>query len=181
MSVNKTDSRLRGNDKNNININIRLYSEKDSISELTSLLHRAYKQLADMGLYFVATYISEEDMQGFVNRGKCFVAESDGKIIGTILLYPKGKNMPELYKRDDVLVFGKFAVEPEYQCKGVGAMLMDYIEKYVKTKGIKELALDTAEGAHHLIDYYSKRGYKRVGYYQWSVTNYRSVIMSKTL
>jgi GNAT superfamily N-acetyltransferase len=181
MSADNTDSRLLWNDKNNMSVNIRLFSEKDSISELTSLLHRAYKRLADMGLYFVATYISEEDMQGFVNRGECFVAESDGKIIGTILLYPRGKNTPELYKRDDVLVFGKFAVEPEYQSKGVGAMLMDYIEKYVKTKGIKELALDTAEGAHHLIDYYSKRGYKKVGYYQWSVTNYRSVIMSKTL
>ncbi len=78
-------------------------------------------------------------------------------------------------------VFGKFAVEPEYQCKGVGGMLMDYLEKYVKEKGIKELALDTAEQAQHLIDYYSKRGYKQIGYHQWSVTNYRSVVMSKIL
>ncbi len=170
-----------GNRIYNMNIIIRPYSEEDSIIELTSLLHRAYKRLADMGLFFVATYISEEEMQGFIDRGECFVAEYEGKLIGTILLYPRGKNTPELYKREDILVFGKFAVEPEYQCKGVGGMLMDFIEKYVKEKGIKELALDTAEQAQHLIDYYSKRGYKFAGYHKWGKTNYRSMIMSKTL
>lgn len=163
------------------NITIRKFSEKDSISELVSLLHRAYKKLADMGLYFVATYISEEDMQKFIDKGECFVAVENGKIIGTILIYPKGKNTPEIYNRDDIEVFGKFAVEPMYQCMGVGGMLMNYIENYVKEKGIKELALDTAEQAQHLIDYYSKRGYKPIGYQQWSVTNYRSIVMSKKL
>lgn len=167
--------------ENLMNITIRKFSESDSVSELVSLLHRAYKQLADMGLYFVATYIKEEEMQGFIDRGECFVAEHDGRLIGTILLYPRGKNTPEIYKRDDLLVFGKFAVEPEYQCKGVGGMLMDFIEKYVKEKGIKELALDTAEEAQHLIDYYSKRGYKPIGYHQWNITNYRSIVMTKKL
>lgn len=164
-----------------MDITIRPFSQNDSISELTSLLHRAYKRLADMGLYFVATYISEEDMQSFIDRGECFVAVSGEKIIGTILLYPMDKNTPEIYQRDDLQVFGKFAVEPEYQCKGIGGMMMDYIEKYVKEKGIKELALDTAEQAQHLIDYYSKRGFKQVGYYKWTTTNYRSVVMTKRL
>ena len=164
-----------------MDITIRPFSQNDSISELTSLLHRAYKRLADMGLYFVATYISEEDMQSFIDRGECFVAVSGEKIIGTILLYPMDKNTPEIYQRDDLQVFGKFAVEPECQCKGIGGMLMDFIEKYVKEKGIKELALDTAEQAWHLIKYYSKRGYKQVGYYKWRTTNYRSVVMTKRL
>ena len=164
-----------------MNVHIRPFAETDSVSELTSLLHRSYKRLADMGLHFVATYISEEDTKYFVDNGECFVAELEGKIIGTILIYPKGKNTPEFYKRDDVAVFGKFAVDPLYQNKGVGEMLMNYIENHVKSKGIKELALDTAEQAVHLIEYYKKRGYRFMGYQKWSVTNYRSVIMSKTL
>ncbi|RPI12494.1 MAG: GNAT family N-acetyltransferase [Ignavibacteriae bacterium] len=162
-----------------MNVSIRRFAETDSITELTGLLHRAYKKLADMGLYFVATHISEDDAKRLIDGGECFVAEHDGKIIGTILLYAKGKHNPEYYLRDDVIVFGKFAVEPEYQNKGIGEMMMNYIEDYVKSKGIKELALDTAEQAQHLIDYYSKRGYKFVGYHKWSVVNYRSVIMSK--
>ncbi|WP_312116724.1 hypothetical protein [Brevibacillus reuszeri] len=42
-------------------------------------------------------------------------------------------------------------------------------------------SLDTAEGAHHLIRYYSARGYRHVDYVQWNETNYRSVLMSKKL
>ncbi len=164
-----------------LRVTIRPFSGKDSVSELTSLYHRAYKRLADMGLYFVAADISDEDAKSLIDKGECFVAEIEGKIIGTILLYARGKNTPDYYKRDDVIVFGKFAVEPEYQCKGIGKMMMDYIEKYVKKKGIKELALDTAEQAQHLIEYYSNRGYRFVGYHSWEMTNYRSVIMGKTL
>jgi GNAT superfamily N-acetyltransferase len=163
------------------NIIIRRFSETDSISELTGLLHRAYKRLADMGLYFVATYISDEDAKHLIEEGECFVAELDGKLIGTILLYAKGKHNPPLYLRDDVRVFGKFAVEPDCQKYGIGNMLMKYIEDYVKSKGAKILALDTAEQAQHLIDYYSKRGYAFYGYHKWSVVNYRSVIMCKEL
>lgn len=162
-------------------ISIRPFSENDSISDLTSLLHRAYKKLADMGLYFVAVDISEDEMTDFIKRGECFIAEDEGRMVGTILLYPKGGNMPGYYKRNYLKIFGKFAVEPEYQCKGIGGMLMDFIENYVKSKGFKILALDTAEQAKHLIDYYSKRGYKFVDYCKWRRTNYRSIIMSKTL
>ena len=43
------------------------------------------------------------------------------------------------------------------------------------------LALDTAEGATHLIDWYAKLGFEFVEYTQWEVTNYRSVIMAKPL
>lgn len=163
------------------NILIRRFTKDDSISELTALLHRAYKQLADMGLYFVATYISDEEAKLLIDRGECFIAELNGKIIGSILLYAKGKNNPPLYLREDVSVFGKFAVEPEYQKSGIGDKLMKYIEDYVKSKGVKILALDTAEQAQHLIDYYSRRGYKFAGYHKWGMVNYRSVIMSKEL
>jgi GNAT superfamily N-acetyltransferase len=164
-----------------MNINIRLFSENDSISELTSLLHRAYKRLADMGLFFVATSISEEEAKQLIDRGECFVAVHKGKIIGTILLYPRNISNVDYYNREDVIEFGKFAVEPEYQNKGIGGMMIEYIERYVKSKGIKELALDTAEQAAHLIEYYKKRGFRFIGYHKWGRTNYRSVIMSKTL
>lgn len=160
---------------------IRRFTKNDSIKELVRLLHRAYKRLADMGLYFVACDISEEEMQSFADEGECFVAECDGKIIGSILLYPKGGNVPEFYRRDDVAIFGKFAVEPEFQEKGIGETMMNYIEEYVGNKGIKELACDTSEQAHHLISYYTKRGYRFIGYQKWNRTNYRSVILSKTI
>jgi hypothetical protein len=47
--------------------------------------------------------------------------------------------------------------------------------------GFSEIALDTSERAHHLIQMYEKRGYRFVEYFQWEVTNYRSVVLSKKL
>lgn len=43
------------------------------------------------------------------------------------------------------------------------------------------MACDTAEGALDLITLYEKRGYRRVGDMQWNETNYRSVVLAKSL
>ena len=72
-------------------------------------------------------------------------------------------------------------VEPELQRTGLGAALLEFVERKARADGFAELALDTAEGATHLIAYYSGRGYRFIDYTNWDVTNYRSVIMSKTL
>ncbi len=167
-----------------MNVTIRPFSEKDSISELTELLHRAYKALIDAGWHHVAGWQDEQMTRHHVSAGECFLAEDNGKIIGTIMLYgdfsDKG-DVPELYKRKDVRVFGKFAVEPEYQKLGVGRMLMDFIENHAREMGMKEMALDTSDETTSLINYYKKRGYKFICHHQWKITNFRSVIMSKEL
>jgi GNAT superfamily N-acetyltransferase len=161
---------------------IREFDEKDSVEELTELLHRAYKKLAVMGLKFVATYLTPESTKKQLEKGTCFVAEMNNKIVGTIFYYHKMfKDAPPFYKKETVGLFGKFAVEPELQEKGIGKRLLVHTENYARSDGKKELALDTSEKAHHLIDYYKKNGYKFVHYWQWDVTNYRSVIMAKTL
>ena len=162
------------------------FNEKDSIEELTSLLHASYKRLADMGLKFVATYQTAEYTKNFIKNGECFIIKNDeGRIIATVMYYNsafmKEEDTPEWYLKDDVAYFGKFAVHPDFQCKGIGGEMMDYVEDYAKSKGKTELVLDTSEKALHLIEYYKKRGYRFIQYHQWDVTNYRSVIMSKKL
>ncbi len=165
---------------------IKKFSYSDSIEELTSLLHVSYKRLADMGLKFVATYQTAEYTKNFIKNGECFIIKNDdGQIIATVMYYNspfmKEEDTPEWYLKDEVSYFGKFAVHPDYQCKGIGGEMMDYVEEYAKSKGKTELALDTSEKALHLIKYYEKRGYRFIQYHQWDVTNYRSVVMSKKL
>lgn len=60
------------------------------------------------------------------------------------------------------------------------AQLLAFAESRARELGAREVAVDTAEGAHHLIRYYSTRGYREVGHAQWEHTNYRSVILSKS-
>lgn len=162
---------------------IRALNADDSYEEITHLLHKAYKPLAEMGLRFVATYQDVAMTKERCLEGKTFVLTDDSeRICGTITMYaPENDSACNYYKRNDVWKFGQFAVLPELQKMGFGGRLMDYVEKEAKSIGAKELALDTSENATHLIEYYTKRGYEFREFVQWDVTNYRSVILSKKL
>ena len=168
---------------NNTQYTIRPFNESvDSVEELTELLHRAYKRLADMGLNFIATYQSAEYTRNYFRKGQCFVLTSGKKIEGTIFYQTvMWDDAPEIYKDPDSVLVGKFAVEPSLQKIGLGEKLMDFAEGYAAGEGKKRVVLDTSEKAFHLIEYYTRRGYKFIENWQWPDVNYRSVIMSKEL
>ncbi|MBS1914242.1 MAG: GNAT family N-acetyltransferase [Bacteroidetes bacterium] len=161
---------------------IRTFTEADSLTELTRLLHRAYRGLAEMGLRFLATYQTDRQTQERIDNGTCLVAEIDGRIVGTIMYYNcANAGGTAWYDRPEVCSFGQFGVEPELQGAGIGTRLLEAVEVMARNEGAEEIALDTAEPAHHLIAYYSRHGYRLVDHTQWDAANYRSVIMSKRL
>ena len=161
---------------------IRLFQPADSVSELTDLLHRAYASLAQAGFRFHAAWQDEGVTRLRIASGECWVAGLDGRIIGTATLRPPGgaKGTP-WYERADVAVVGQFAVDPAFQRSGLGTALLTCLESRARTLGARHLAMDTAEGASHLIRYYARLGYGFVEHAQWEVTNYRSVVLSKQL
>ena len=161
---------------------IRPLNAEDSIQELTDLLHRSYKVLADMGFRYVATYQDVATTSKRLGRGPAYVACADSVLVGTITLKrPELTRGSSWYDRADVASFGQFAVSPDYQRCGVGSRLLQTVEATARSWGAAELALDTAEGAVHLQRFYQKRGYRFIEYVDWDVTNYRSVLLSKTL
>lgn len=154
----------------------------DSISELTELLHRAYRKLGEMGLNYRAVSQNDETTLERIDKATCLVAVVNGRIVGTITFYDTSQTQgAPWYDRPEVGHFGQFAVDPELQQNGLGSQLLKRVEKLAVTNGLKELALDTSEQAPHLIEYYEKRGYRFKEYVQWAPLNYRSVIMSKRL
>lgn len=161
---------------------IRPLKDSDSFEDLTALLHRAYRVLADMGLRYLATHQDVATTRERASRGHCFVLDDAGTLVGTVTYFPSPPeaDMP-LAGRADVAYFGQMAVEPSRQGRGFGARLVAHVEALARRDGKAEIALDTAEPAHHLIDWYTRLGYRVVGRVQWDVTNYRSVIMSKAL
>jgi hypothetical protein len=52
-------------------------------------------------------------------------------------------------------------------------------EQWTREAGYSELALDTAEQATHLTEFYHRRGYRWISTIQWPGKTYRSVILSK--
>jgi len=161
-------------------IQIREWTSEDNISRITEILHRAYAQLADLGFRYHATWQGDEVTLKRLSKGISYLAVKNDLIVGTITLsVPPNVSGCSWYDRGDVASFGQFGVDPEYQNHGVGSMLLNAVEVETKKRRIPNLALDTAEDAGHLINMYGNRGFEHVGFADWDITNYRSVIMNK--
>jgi GNAT superfamily N-acetyltransferase len=164
-------------------ITIRPIDPRDSIEELTALLHRSYAPPDAMGLNYTAVDQSVSVTRSRIDEETCYVAVADeGRMCGTIVFHPSlaGTGASWL-EQAGVAHFGQLAVEPNFQKQGLGARLMDIVEMRARETNAREIALDTAEPAAHLIALYSRRGYRFIEYAQWRGKTYRSVIMSKTL
>lgn len=173
------------------NITIRRLAPSDSISELTQLLHRAYRRQMEMGLQPLAGRQDDATTLKRVFSGECYVAvrhvirpgeAPDHRLVGTILYHEvEEAEGPPWFHRPDVASFSQFAVDPDLQGGGIGQMLLDTAERRALEEGARELGLSMAEPDTDLMKYYLKRGYRFIEHWQWPYTNYRSAILSKAL
>jgi GNAT superfamily N-acetyltransferase len=161
---------------------VRPLSPRDSVDELTRLLHRAYAPLGAMGLNYTAVDQTADVTAKRIAGGQCFVAASDGAVVGTIVVQPThATNDCAYFTRQGVAAVHQFGVEPSAQGQGVGRSLLAACEAWATERGYHELAMDTAEPATHLVALYTGLGYRHVDIVQWPGKVYRSVVLSKTL
>ncbi|MCA1713025.1 MAG: GNAT family N-acetyltransferase [Actinobacteria bacterium] len=111
----------------------------------------------------------------------CWVIDQPRLLATATLSPPHLVHGCDWYERDDVASVGQLAVRRSWQGRGLGAKLMSHAEQAARTIGAAEVAVDTAEHATHLIQWYGSLGYRFVGHADWSATNYRSVVLSKRL
>jgi GNAT superfamily N-acetyltransferase len=161
---------------------IRLLQPADSIDAITELLHRAYAPLGAMGLNFTGVDQTREQTERRIGRGVCAVALIGERLVGTILAVG-GKPVADCrwYSEPHVARAHQFAVEPELHRRGIGGALMRWAEEWAQLQGYRELAVDTAESAEHLVAFYTRRGFRFIEFAQWPGKRYRSVILSKSL
>ena len=159
---------------------IRELAPTDSIADLTTLLHAAYAGLGRMGFNYTAVDQTEDLTRQRIARGLCLVAVDGGALVGTMTFYRPGQSSGcPCYERPDVATIGQFGVLPGRQGTGTGTRLLREAEGLAIASGAAELALDTSEGASHLVDWYEREGFRVAEYAQWEGKTYRSVIMSK--
>jgi GNAT superfamily N-acetyltransferase len=163
-------------------LEIRPLAASDSLEALTRLLHDAYAPLAAIGLNYTAADQSVEVTAERVSAGACFVAVSEGRVVGTVSVdHPKGNPACPYLGRPHVAGASQFAVAPSHQKRGIGSRLLEKAESWASANGYAELVLDTAEPARHLVALYERKGYRQVGFVQWEGKRYRSVLMAKSL
>ena len=157
---------------------------RDSLSDITELLHRAYAKLGAAGMNYVAATQSPEITKRRIERAACcWIAREGAAIAGTIAYYDRApaEIAPAWYARAGVSHFAQFAVEPRLQRCGIGPALLLAAERRAIADGKTELACDTALPAKHLIAYYGRRGFREVARHRWPHAVYTSVVLSRRL
>ena len=163
-------------------LKIRPLLPSDSMVQITQLLHRAYAKLGSMGLNYTAVDQTAEVTASRIAGGHCYVSEWLGTLAGAIIVKPTYEaNECEYFTRPGVAAVHQFGVDPSLQSKGIGRALLATSEQWAFERGFRELAMDTAEQAQHLISLYARLGYNPVGFVQWSGKMYRSVVLSKAM
>jgi GNAT superfamily N-acetyltransferase len=161
---------------------VREWQPGESIDELTDLLHRAYARLGEMGLNFTAVDQSPEVTARRIAHGTCFVAVLDDHLVGTLTVNPPyAESVCHYYRRPDVAAVHQLAVAPELQGTGIGARLLDAAECWGRHADYRELAIDTAEPAVHLLEYYRRRGFEAVDRVRWPGKTYESIVLRKMI
>jgi GNAT superfamily N-acetyltransferase len=153
---------------------------RDSFEAVTTMLHRAFSRLGAMGLNCTCVDQTADVTRSRATRGDCYVAVCDGRIVGTMTLYAPDCESPcELYRRGDIASIRQFGVEPDWQARGIGTLLLAFADHWAATRGYAELALDTPQPAAHLVAFYRGHGFRIVDFVHFDGKRYDSAILSK--
>ncbi|WP_296615636.1 GNAT family N-acetyltransferase [Sphingomonas sp.] len=163
-------------------LQIRPWQEDDNVAALTDLLHCAYARLGRLGFNYTAVDQSVAVTLERIRSGECIIALDGAGLCGTLLFKDCARTSGcAWYDRPDTASVSQFAVAPDRQGLGIGGALLGVAEQLARRAGAAELALDTAEGAHHLLGFYQRRGYRPVDSLGRDGKTYDSIVLSKCL
>lgn len=93
-------------------------------------------------------------VEEYMQRGECFVAESDGQIVGVYVLLPTRPKTVELVN---------IAVKETHQGKGLGKQLVMNAIKVARTMGYRTIEIGTGNSSIGQIALYQKCGFRITG------------------
>ena len=128
---------------------VRFFEDKDaeelSVLIKTTLVTSNSEDYSDKAIRVLCDAYSPDKLVVQSKKADVFVASQNGKLIGTISL-------------DEDLITVMFVL-PEYQKKGIGRELLEYVEQQAKKKGIKFLKVRASLTAYK---FYEKNGYSKI-------------------
>lgn len=140
------------------------------ISEIADILTMTKACAARMianGIYqWNEDYPSREAFEKDIERDELFVLESDGKIIGTVvvstLMDEEYHPVQWLTPNTNNCYVHRLGVDPEYQGQGYARKLMDFAEDFARQAGFMSVRLDTFSQNKRNQHFYEKRGYQKL-------------------
>ena len=167
---------------------IRALATRDSLAQLTDMLHRAYAPLAAQGMNLSAATQTEDRTRERTLSGQTYVALRGRELVGTITVGSplevvtgsRGDGVAQ-YREGNCCRFHQFAIDPSVRNQGLAQALLRMAEEWALAQGYVAMATDMADGATELTGFYRHMGYRAVAQHQWPDKHYLSKVYRKDL
>lgn len=131
--------------------------EYDAIRDLTLAAYGQFATVMPHWEMYRQALLTTLDQARSAER---IVAERNGTIVGSVLLYPATANVyEETDTNSDVPEVRLLAVAPEARGQGVGGALLDECERRARAAGATALGLHTEDLMAAAVSMYTHRGY----------------------
>lgn len=112
-------------------------------------------------------YPNPDHVAADIHQGGLFKYVLETDIVGIISIdskqEPEYSSIPWTYTGGSIAIIHRLAVHPLLQGRGYGSRIMDGAEKIINEKDFSTIRLDAYAGNLKLLEFYEKRGYRRVG------------------
>ena len=93
---------------------------------------------------------SEDKVRSYLSGSKCFVASSNGAVVGACVVQPLGAGAHELMS---------IAVQPTHQKSGYGTALLKWIIEFFRKSGASQIEVGTGTFGYQLA-FYQRHGFR---------------------
>ena len=148
---------------------IRPHTATDSPAELLALLRAAATDPSRIGLPpRAADAPTAAPAPRPARRGLRFMAQSDGRLVGSMVLsLPTPDQGCAWYRRGEVVQLSQFALDPQApDCRPTGARLLHFAQRWVAAQRFTELALDVPVNARARVAWYLSHGFRCISEWQ---------------
>jgi GNAT superfamily N-acetyltransferase len=134
-----------------------MYKIREAVAEDMPQVLGLITELASFEKEHDAVEVTSEDLvnDGFGNekRFQCFVAESDGSLVGMALVYPRYSTW-----KGPVIHLEDLIVTEQMRGSGLGSALLGEVVKYGHNLGVKRISWEVIDWNEPAITFYEKKG-----------------------
>jgi len=142
-------------------------AEINDINDIMKMIHDCANDLIDKNIFqWNEKYPSRDIFLSDIEKKNLFILKNNSGIIGCIALSHEKDieytDVKWLTKDDKNLYLHRLAVDPKFQKKGIGKLLMDFAEDFARDNKFKSVRLDTFSKNERNNRFYRSRKYTKL-------------------
>ena len=142
-------------------------AEINDLKDIMKMIHNCANDLISKNIFqWNEKYPSRDIFLSDIEKKNLFILKNNSGIIGCIALSHEKDieytDVKWLTKDDKNLYLHRLAVDPKFQKKGIGKLLMDFAEDYARNNKFKSVRLDTFSKNERNNRFYKSRKYTKL-------------------